>query len=124
MSTDSLQSQNQPVPIPTNEVTKSGNESSPATVAGATKADGKMLQFYINMVEEQIKEETNPTRQQNAQVCLEYVRQHGYPAQGYRFLIHQGKMEVLTEDESMKRKGKLAREVAGCLQDTYGLVCC
>lgn len=77
MSTDPSESQNQLVPTPTDKVTKSGTELSPATVTGATKADGKMLQFYINMVEEQIKEETNPTRRQNAQVCLEYVRQHG-----------------------------------------------
>lgn len=124
MSTDPSQSQDQLVTIPTDKVTKSRTESSPATVAGATKADSKMLQFYIDMVEKQIKEETNPTRRQNAQVCLEYVRQHGYPAQGYRFLIHQGIMEVLTEDESMKRTAELAREVAGCLQYTYGLVCC
>lgn len=93
-------------------------------MTGATKADSEMLQSYINLVEEQIEKETNPTRRQNAQVCLEYVRQHGYPAPGYRFLIHQGKMEVLTEDEAMERKEQLGTEVPGCLQVTFGLVCC
>lgn len=80
MSTDASKSssQHQLVPKPTDQVTGSGTGLSPATITGATKADGGMLQLYIDMVEKRIQEETNPTRRQNAQVCLEFTRQHGY----------------------------------------------
>lgn len=65
MSTDTSQSssQHQLVSKPRDQVTGSGIELSSATVTGATKADGDMLQLYINMVEEGIKKETSPTRQ-------------------------------------------------------------
>lgn len=126
MSTDPSQfpSEHQNVPKPTDQVTGSGTEFSSARVTGATKTDGDMLQFYINMVAEHIKKETNPTRRQNIQVCLEYTRQHGYPAQGYRFFVHQGVMEVLTEDQYRTRRKDVSREVPGCLTDVFGLVCC
>lgn len=124
MSSDPSQSQDQPVPTPTGRATESGTESSPATVTGATKADGESLQFYIKMVEGNIKEETNPVRRQNAEVCLEFVKQHGYPAHGYRFLIYQGTMEVLNQDDYKHRTRELAQQISGCLKDTYGLVCC
>jgi hypothetical protein len=100
-----------PLIIPTTiaTATESGTESSsPATVTGATKADAQSLRFYLELVQGNIKEETNPVRRQNAEVCLEFLKQHGYPAQGYRFLIHQGIMEVLNQDDYKHRKGELA----------------
>ncbi|KAH8766182.1 hypothetical protein F5883DRAFT_522610 [Diaporthe sp. PMI_573] len=107
---------------PTAIATESGTESlSPATVTGATKADAESLLFYLELVQGNIKEETNLVRRQNAEVCLEFLKQHGYPAQGYRFLIHQGIMEVLNQDDYKHRKGELARQIPGCLRDTYGL---
>lgn len=124
MSTDPSKSQDQPVPAPTDTATASGTKSSPATVTGTTKVDNEWLQFYIDMVERQIQEESNPARRENAQVCLEFVRKHGYPAQGYRFLVYQGITEVLTEEQDMDRDGELLRRVGGSFQDTYGLVCC
>lgn len=123
MSTNPSESQNQPVPTPTDRATENGTSLSPTTIAGTTKADSRMWQYYIDMVEGQIKEETNPARRQNAEVCLEFVRQYGYPAEGYRFLIHHGTMEVLTEDQYAFRDEEHLRRI-GSFTDTYGLVCC
>lgn len=71
------------------------------TLAGTCKHDAEMWEFYINMVERQTHEEAeaNPARRQNAEVCLSFVRQHGYPGYGYQFLVHGGILEVFTEEE-------------------------
>jgi hypothetical protein len=125
MSSDTSQIQDQPVPTPPGSATQNRTDLSPATgtVTGATRADSKELQSYIEMVEDTIKEETNPVRRQNAEVCLEFVKQNGYPAHGYRFLIHRGVMEVLKQDEFNRRTDDLARQIPGCLRDAFGLVC-
>lgn len=124
MSSGPSKSQDQPVPTPTDRATESGVESPAATVNGATKEDDRFLHFYINLVQEHIEKETNPVRQKNAQVCLEFVRQHGYPAQGYRFRVHCGTMEVLTVEEHRVRQDELLQQAGVSLKDDYGLVRC
>lgn len=123
MSTDSSNTQNQPVPAPTDRDTENQPGLPPTTVAGTTTANKEIWHFYIDMVEGQIKEEQNLARRQNAEVCLEFVKQHGYPAIGYRFLIHHGIMEVLTQDEYPYRDDEHLRQI-GSFKDAYGLVCC
>lgn len=93
-----------------------------ATVRGTSKVDTDMWEFYVNMVQRNIEEETNPVRRQNAQVCLEFLRQHGYPAHGYHFSVHQEIMLVLTTEQDRDRDGQIFRRVGGSLKDSYGLV--
>ncbi|KAK2602147.1 hypothetical protein N8I77_008703 [Diaporthe amygdali] len=72
-------------------------------------------------MERQIKEEENPARQENAKVVLKFVRQHGYPAQGYRFLGHHGIMEVWTDDDYPDNNEENLELIGGSFKDTYGL---
>lgn len=123
MSTNLSQSQDQSIPAAPNKATNSGNESSPA-VAGTTKANTSVWQSYIDAAERRIKEEKNPARQENAKVVLKFVRQHGYPAHGYRFLAHHGIMEVWTDDEYPDKNEDNLRLIGGSFVDTYSLVCC
>lgn len=123
MSTDPSNTQTQPVPAPADKDTENRTGLPPATVAGTTKANTTIWTFYIDMVEGQIKEQKNPARRQNAEVCLEFVKQHGYPATGYRFLIHHGIMEVLTQDEYPYRDEDHLQQI-GSFKEAYGLVCC
>lgn len=39
----------------------------------------------------------------NIEVCLEFVKEHGYPAGRYNFLVDGGVLEVLTQHEIHQR---------------------
>lgn len=123
MSTDPSKPQTHTVSTPMDSTTENRTGFPPTTVIGATKANDGIWKMCIDMVEEQIKGERNPDRRQNAKVCLEFVKQHGYPATGYRFLIHHGTMEVLTQDEYPYRDEEHLQQI-GSFKDAYGLVCC
>lgn len=123
MSSDPSQPQDQSAPTVPGESTENGTDSSPATVAGATKADAEEVQGHIRLVEGSIKNESDPVRRRNAEVCLEFVKQYGYPAHGYRFFVHEGVMEVLKADQYDHRTEELLIQTPGCLMDSYILVC-
>lgn len=50
------------------------------TVKGTTKEDPELLQSVIEMIEEDLAQETQPVRQENIRAVLAFVREHGYPA--------------------------------------------
>lgn len=79
MSTDPLKFQYHSVPAATDKAS--------AAVAGKSKAKSSIWQSYINAMERRIEEEKSPARRENIEVVLNFIRQHGYPAQGYRFLL-------------------------------------
>ncbi|KAJ0116203.1 hypothetical protein J7T55_005149 [Diaporthe amygdali] len=120
MSTNLSKPQDQSIPTATDKANNSGNESTPA-VAGTSKANSSIWQSYIDTVERQIKEEKNPARQENAEVVLKFVRQHGYPAQGYRFLAHHGIMEIWTDDDYPDNNEENLKLIGGSFKETYGL---
>ncbi|KAL1858825.1 hypothetical protein Daus18300_009823 [Diaporthe australafricana] len=127
MSTDPPKSQDESVPVPTDEAaidgaTDSETKSSPAIVAGTTKADSEIWQSYIDLVKDQIKEQTNPARRQHAELCLEFVKQHGYPAHGYRFLAHHGITEVFSYAEHPDKNEENFRRIGGSFVGTFGFM--
>lgn len=122
MSSIHSETQDLPAPMASGGTIEIGADSSQATVTGATRASAEEVQSHIDLVEDSIKKETNPVRLRNAEVCLEFVKKHGYPAPGYRFLIHQGVMKVLKLEDFRHRTKELAEQTPGCLRDTYGLV--
>lgn len=120
MSSDLSKSQDQSIPAATDKVSDSRTEPSQA-VAGTSKAKSSIWQTYINAMERQIKEEKNPARRENAEVVLKFVRQHGYPAQGYHFLPHHGILEIWTDDEYPDNNEENLKLIGGSFEDTYGL---
>lgn len=96
-----------------------------ATVVGATKADAECWHFYLDLAAQDAKEEPNEARRQNAQVALEFLTRHGYPAKGYKFLAHHGIMEVMSDEcpRTAALSIALGKRV-GPWADTYGLVSC
>lgn len=123
MSSDPSQPQDQPVPTAPGGSTESGTDSSPVTVTGATRDDAEEVQGHISLVEGIIKNESSPVRRRNAEVCLEFVKQHGYPVQGYRFFIHEGVIQVLEKDQYEHITDELNIQTPGCLKGSFILVC-
>ncbi|KAG8166129.1 hypothetical protein KVR01_004681 [Diaporthe batatas] len=120
MSNDPSKSQDRLVPTATDMAADSGPDSS-APVAGTSKASDSTWQSYMNAMEKHIEEETSPARRKNIEVVLNFVRQHGYPAQGYHFLAHHGIMEVWTDDEFPDKNEENLKLIGSTFQDTYGL---
>lgn len=112
MSDHPAHTQDQPAPEPSprpaiGPAGNSGRTLPPEIIAHvATKGDETLWQDHIlSLVEHQRKGGTT-TYLQNVQVCLDFVKQHGYPTggpEGYTFVAHHGILEVFTEKESFER---------------------
>lgn len=63
------------------------------------------MQAHIKLVEDGIREQSNPVRRRKAELCL---KQHGNPAHGHHFIIHERVMKVVKEDGFERRSDELA----------------
>ena len=91
-----------------------------AVSVGATKRDPAMWQFYIDVTENELAQETNPTRRKNIKVCLDYIRAHGYPDRTYKIWAIDGEVLCQTNEEwevTWRTKGLAPRRL-----ETYAVV--
>lgn len=96
----------------------------PEVIARGTTRYENIWQSYIKMVEGEREKEANATRRHNIQVCLGFLKQHGYPAYGYNYMIHHGVLEVLTDEEDLERgQDEQLREIHP-MSEAFGIVGC
>lgn len=58
-----------------------------------------MWQAYISTVEDDSQKDSTAIQRQNLEICLEFIKQHGYPAGRYNFFTHNGILEILMDKE-------------------------
>lgn len=72
-------------------------------IGAMTKGTPEIMENMLSCLDEMTQNETsNPRRRENMQLCRDFVRDHGWPKDGYCIWALKGVVLVLTEEQVLK----------------------